>query len=113
MAQLPPQSSSAYEARWRSGAGMAEAISAALEKEGRAVLQRAQKIRGQRLAPAVAVEALLDSTLGSREKFDLQVHGKSFGKCVREQGGAVKISLLPSVITDESIDFLVEVLRAM
>ena len=46
-----------------------------------------------------------------QDKLDLQLDSKSIGKCVREQGRAVKISLMPSAVTDESIDFLVEVLR--
>lgn len=65
------------------------------------------------IAPAAVVDALLGSVPGSQEKFDLQVQGKSFGKCVREQGGVVKIRLLPGAITDASIDSLVEVLRSM
>ena len=57
------------------------------------------------------IGALLGSAPERQEKFELRLDGKSIGKCVREQGRAVKISLMLSAITGESIDSLVEVLR--
>ena len=113
VAQLPPAIAECFRSPLEIQHRMAEVISAALEKDGRAVLRRAEKLRGQNFAPSAVVEALLGAARGRREEFNLQVQGKSVGKCVREPDGGVKISLSRGSITDESIESLVEVLRGM
>lgn len=113
VAQLPQAVVDCFRSPLEIQYRMAEAVAAALERDSRAVLRRAEKIRGQRLASAAVVNALVGSGPGRQEKIDLQVQGKNIGSCVRGKGGAFKINLLAGSTSDECLDTLVEALRAM
>jgi ParB family chromosome partitioning protein len=79
----------------------AEQLNAGLEKDRRAVLKKAEKVRGQKLAPVAVVARLLGLDLSAKaEKIAIQSQGKTVGSCQRAVNGTVTISLLPSAITD-------------
>lgn len=79
----------------------AEQLNAGLEKDRRAVLKKAEKVRGQKLVPAGVVARLLGLDLSAKaEKIAIRSEGKSVGSCQRAVNGTVTISLLPSAITD-------------
>jgi ParB family chromosome partitioning protein len=85
----------------------AEQLNTGLEKDRRAVLKKAEKVRGQKLAPAVAVAHLLGLDLAAKaEKIAIVSQGKTVGSCQRALNGAVTLSLLPSAMTDVPAEVL-------
>lgn len=85
----------------------AEELNAGLEKDRRGVLKKAEKVRGQKLAPAAVVARLLGLDLSAKaEKIAIRTEGKSVGSCQRAVNGTVTITLLPNAITDVSPEAL-------
>jgi len=79
----------------------AEQLHAGLEKDRRAVLKKAEKLRGLKLAPALVVARLLGMEANTKpEKIVIRSDGKPLGTCQRAISGAVTITLLPSTATE-------------
>jgi ParB family chromosome partitioning protein len=87
----------------------AEQLNAALDKDRRSVLKRAEKVRGQKLLPAVVVARLLGNEPGAKpQKIAIQSEGKTVGSCVRGTDGAVTLTLLPSVAAEPPTEALIK-----
>ncbi|CAN7775084.1 ParB/RepB/Spo0J family partition protein [Variovorax sp. LjRoot84] len=101
VAQLPPAVVECFRSPLEINHRHAEQLNAGLEKDRRAVLKRAEKLRGQKLAPAVVVARLLglDPVLKA-QKIPVQSQGKTVGSCQQAADGGVTISLLPGAIAD-------------
>ncbi|MDH6590672.1 ParB family chromosome partitioning protein, partial [Variovorax sp. TBS-050B] len=87
----------------------AEQLNAALDKDRRSVLKRAEKVRGQKLLPAVVVARLLGTEPGAKpQKIAIQSEGRTLGSCVRATDGTVTLTLLPSVAGEPPSDALMK-----
>ncbi|SOE06214.1 chromosome partitioning protein, ParB family [Variovorax sp. YR752] len=87
----------------------AEQLNAALDKDRRSVLKRAEKVRGQKLAPAAVVARLLGLEAAAKpEKLALLNEGKTVGSCLRAPDGAVTLTLLPGPVSDLPTDVLLK-----
>ena len=79
----------------------------ALEKDRKAVLRRAEKLRqvGTRLAPGAVVSALVSNELASQKAAPqtLKVGAKSVGTWSRDRAGRLTIQLDAKVVSDEKI----------
>lgn len=95
----------------------AELINAAMEKDRKGVLKRAEKIRERNLTPSLVVATLTDAkpSFERSEKLTIQVAGSRVGQVSRTKGGEISILLLPNIeatITDESLETaILEMLR--
>ncbi len=86
----------------------AEQLNAALDKDRRSVLKRAEKVRGQKLAPAAVVARLLGlEAVAKPEKLAIQSDGKTVGSCQRAPDGSVTLTLLPGAMSEVASDALV------
>jgi ParB family chromosome partitioning protein len=101
VAQLPSAVVECFRSPLEINHRHAAQLNAGLEKDKRGVLKRAEKLRGQKLAPAVVVARLLglDSVLKA-QKIPVQSEGKTLGSCQLATDGGVTISLLPGPIAD-------------
>lgn len=89
----------------------AEQLNAALDQDRRSVLKRAEKVRGQKLLPAVVVARLLGSEPGAKpQKIAIQSEGRALGSCVRAVDGSVTLTLLPSVAAEPPSESLMKAL---
>lgn len=78
----------------------AEQLNTALDKDRRSVLKRAEKVRGQKLAPAVVVARLLGLEAAAKpEKLAIRSDGKTVGSCLRAPDGTVTLTLLPGAVS--------------
>ena len=79
----------------------AEQLNAALDKDRRSVLKRAEKVRGLKLAPAAVVARLLGLDAGAKpEKLAIESEGKTVGSCLRAPDGTIKLTLLPGTVSE-------------
>ncbi len=79
----------------------AEQLNAALDKDRRSVLKRAEKLRGLKLAPAAVVARLLGLDAGAKpEKLAIESEGKTVGSCLRAPDGTIKLTLLPGTVSE-------------
>jgi len=86
----------------------AEQLNAALDKDRRSVLKRAEKVRGLKLAPAAVVARLLGVEAAAKpEKLVIQSDGKTLGSCQRGVDGTVTLTLLPGAMSEVASDALV------
>ncbi|NVM90354.1 ParB family chromosome partitioning protein [Variovorax sp. SG517] len=77
----------------------AEQLNAALDKDRRGILKRAEKIRGQKLAPAAVVARLLGvEAVAKPEKLAITCDGQTVGSCLRAPDGTVTLTLLPGPV---------------
>ncbi|MDP9606515.1 UNVERIFIED_ORG: ParB family chromosome partitioning protein [Variovorax paradoxus] len=87
----------------------AEQLNAALDKDRRSVLKRAEKVRGLKLAPAAVVARLLGLEVTAKpEKLAIQSEGKTVGACVRAADGTVTLTLLPGAVSELASDALLK-----
>jgi len=105
VAQLPSAVVECFRSPLEINHRHAAQLNAAMEKDKRGLLKRAEKVRGQKLAPAVVVARLLglDSVLKS-QKIPVQSQGKMVGSCQQAVGGGVTISLLPGPVAELSTE---------
>ena len=84
----------------------AEQIHAAMEKDRRAVLKRAEKLRGHDLSASMVVARLLDArpSMDRPERLELQVGGVRLGTVARSKLGEVTISLTSQAAADTDIE---------
>jgi ParB family chromosome partitioning protein len=85
----------------------AKEIHLAIEKDQRAVLKRAEKLRGQGLKAAAVAEHLVNGPRSQSPKVVLAVEGRKLGSLRRDLDGSVTIQLTSSAM-EESIDAVVE-----
>ena len=85
-----------------------EQINAAMEKDRRGVLKRAEKLRGHNLAPAMVVARLLDAKVGFEraEKIELQIAGQKAGALARSKTGELTISIAAEAASTASQEAL-------
>lgn len=105
VAQLPSAVVECFRSPLEINHRHAAQLNAAMEKDKRGLLKRAEKVRGQKLAPAVVVARLLglDSVLKA-QKIPVQSQGKMVGSCQQAVGGGVTISLLPGPVAELSTE---------
>ncbi|RYF77004.1 MAG: ParB/RepB/Spo0J family partition protein [Comamonadaceae bacterium] len=86
----------------------AEKINAEMEKDRRAVLKRAERLRGQGLSSSVVLERLLTGKEQPEraEKIDLVINGRRAGKLVRNATGDVTISIDALAMAESTLDAL-------
>ena len=109
VAQLPPSIVECFRSPLEVSHRHAEQINAAMEKDRRGVLKRAEKLRGQGLSAAVVVARLLDAKIGFErvERLEITLAGGSAGTLVRSKAGEVTIKLLAQATAGDSLDALV------
>jgi len=91
-----------------------EQLQAALDKDSRGLLKRAEKLRGQDLAPNAVVERLVEGQGAPRPaEVNVAVGKKSIGKAFRSKTGGIKIELSASGLASVSQDEALEALRAV
>lgn len=95
VAQLPPPVVECFRSPLEISHRHAEQINAGLDRDRRGLLRRAEKLRGQKAAPAAIVAALLDQKPDADRatRCDLKLAAASIGSCARARDGAVTISL--------------------
>ena len=109
VAQLPPAVVECFRSPLEIQYRHAEQLNAALDKDRRAVLKRAEKVRGQKLLPAIVVARLLGSEAGAKpQKIAIHNEGRAVGSCVRAVDGAVTLTLLPSAVEGPPSESLVK-----
>jgi ParB family transcriptional regulator, chromosome partitioning protein len=88
----------------------AEKLAAALEANRKAVLKRAEKIRGQRLSSNEVTEMLVepDATLDLRRAMEITALGKPVGQYFRDKSGSLVIKLNADVVPAEQLDSLIQ-----
>jgi ParB family chromosome partitioning protein len=105
VAQLPSAVVECFRSPLEINHRHAEQLNAGMEKDKRAVLKRAEKLRGQKLAPSLVVARLLglDSVLKA-QKIPVQSQGKTVGSCQQAADGGVTISLLPGPMAELPVE---------
>ncbi|KWT73739.1 parB-like partition protein [Variovorax sp. WDL1] len=93
VAQLPDAIVDCFRSPLEINFRHAEQIHAALEKDRRGVLKRAEKVRGQNLSAAVVVARLIDVSprFEKVERIELQSQDHKFGTATRGKGGELTI----------------------
>ncbi|MGE0314375.1 MAG: ParB/RepB/Spo0J family partition protein [Lautropia sp.] len=88
----------------------AESLKSGFEKDRRAILKRAEKIRGKSLAPSVVVNQLLGarSIDALESKHEIKVGERTVGRVTRAASGAISIRLSPGVVPEESMAGLLQ-----
>lgn len=97
VAQLPAAIVSCFRSPLEISHRHAEKLHTALEREGRAVLKRAEKLRGAHLSAGQVVDRLLlgDESTTRSERMSLEVGKVRLGKAVQSKDGTVTIELSP------------------
>jgi ParB family chromosome partitioning protein len=101
VAQLPPSVVECFRSPLEIQYRHAEQLNAGLDKDRRSVLKKAEKVRGQKLAPSAVVARLLGLDLSLKaQKLAVQSQGKTLGSCQRAVNGSVTITLLANALTE-------------
>ena len=97
VAQLPPAVVECFRNPLEITHRHAEQLQGGLDKDGRGLLKRAEKLRGQQLSASAVVARLLDisSTPRKVDKFELKANDTKLGRAVRAKDGMVTIELTP------------------
>jgi ParB family transcriptional regulator, chromosome partitioning protein len=84
----------------------AEQIHAAMDKDRRAVLKRAEKLRGHDLSASIVVARLLDArpSMERAERLELQANGTRLGTLARSKLGEVTITLTSQASADGDVE---------
>ncbi|MGJ7506439.1 ParB/RepB/Spo0J family partition protein [Variovorax sp. GT1P44] len=84
----------------------AEQISAAMEQDRRAVLKRAERLRGQGLSAPIVVARLLDAKAGFEraERVDIDAAGHKLGTLVRAKSGEITITIGAQAAADPNTE---------
>ena len=110
VADLPPSVIECFRSPLEVAHRHARAIATALDKDRKAVLRRADKLRQQqrKLVPAAVVATLLGAVDGSEATAAtaIEIDGRAVGKWQRDGAGRLTIQLDAGVATDERIDLL-------
>ena len=95
VAQLPQAVIECFRSPLEISHRHAELLTAALEKDGRAILKRAEKLRGQALAAGAVVTRLLDIPTGRQkaERFEIKAANATVGTATQAKDGSVAIQL--------------------
>jgi len=87
----------------------AEQLNAALDKDRRSVLKRAEKVRGMKLAPAAVVARLQGlESVAKAEKLAIVNDGKTVGSCLRAPDGTVTLTLTSDAVSGLTPDILLK-----
>lgn len=109
VAQLPPAVIECFRSPLEVTHRHAEQLAAALEKDRRSVLKRAEKVRGQKLPPAAVVARLLGlEGTGKPEKLVIQAEGKTIGSCQRAVDGTLTLTLAPIAMSEVHAEALLK-----
>ncbi len=87
----------------------AEQLNAALDKDRRSVLKRAEKVRGMKLAPAAVVARLQGlEAVAKAEKLTIVNDGRTVGTCLRAPDGTVTLTLTAGAVSSLTPDILLK-----
>ncbi|WP_084217415.1 ParB/RepB/Spo0J family partition protein [Xenophilus azovorans] len=112
VAQLPQAIVECFRSPLDIGHRHAEQLHAALEKDARSVLKRAEKLRGQGASASAVLARLLDIAPTPRkvDRLDLKAGDVRLGKASRAKEGGVTVELLPEGLAAVPLD---QVLRSI
>ncbi|SFN47723.1 ParB/RepB/Spo0J family partition protein [Variovorax sp. OV329] len=114
VAQLPPAILECFKSPLDVTCRQAEVIQASLDKDGRGVLKRAEKLRGQQLAASAVVSRLLDNKPAAKaQQMDVRAGDKLIGKATLAPDGGMTIDLKGAAVGSASNDEILQAVRAI